>query len=101
MSRSILSLCLILECGREPRNVPLNGAFVPQELDISTINQEFALVALLLVFFAAERCKTPIFRHNNLLAARKFVLGAAESFDGSSAVCRIVVSLVPVNLHTG
>ena len=71
---------------RENPNITLNRPFVPQELHISPINPNLAFCALLEVFVTAKRCETPILGDNDLLAAREFVLGATESFDGCSAV---------------
>lgn len=57
-----------------------------QELDIGPVDLDFALGALLEVFFAAERREAPVLADDDFLAPGEFVLRAAEGFDGCCAV---------------
>ena len=87
-SNSITPLSLSsLKRIREHPNVTLNRPLVPQELHVSPIDPDLALLALLKVFVTTERCEAPVLGDDDLLAAGEFVLGATEGFDGCCAVC--------------
>lgn len=85
---SLLHLSLGLESLWEPPHIALDRALVPQKLHVRPVDLDLALGAFLEVLFAAERREAPILGDDDLLPAGKLVLGAAESFDGGSAVCR-------------
>ena len=70
----------------EDRNIAFNRALVPQELHICTINPDFPFGTLLEVLVTAERSEAPVLGNDDLLAAREFVLGATESFNGCGAI---------------
>ena len=78
---------LCLESLWEPPDIALNRPMVPQELHIRPVDQQLPSGTLLEVFFAAQRGEAPILADDDLLAAREFVLRAAEGFDGCCAVC--------------
>lgn len=80
-------LCLlrhILISLGESSHVLLNLALVSQELDISTIDLDLALLAELNVLLTAERGEAPVLADDDLLATRELVHGAAEGLDGMS-----------------
>lgn len=79
---------------RKSCHVTLDRSLVSQKLNVGTIDQEFALLAFLGIFLATKRCEAPIFGHDDLLAAGKLVLGAAEGFDCCCAIYFIPVILV-------
>jgi hypothetical protein len=64
----------------------LERTLVAQELDISTVDENAALLAEVDILVAAERGEAPVLGDNNLLAAGELVLAAAESLDGGGAV---------------
>ena len=78
---------------RKSCHVTLDRSLVSQKLNVGTIDQEFALLAFLGVFLAAKWGEAPVLGHDDLLAARELVLGAAEGFD-----CCCAVYIVPVIL---
>ena len=78
---------LRLESLREPPDIALNRPMIPQELHIRPVDQQLPGSTLLEVFFAAQRGEAPVLADDDLLAAREFVLRAAEGFDGCCAVC--------------
>lgn len=86
MTHLSLSLLLGPERIREDPNISFNWALVPQELNISTVDPDLALFALLLVFVTTEGSKAPVLGDNDLLAAREFVLSTTKGFDGCGFV---------------
>jgi len=81
-----LYLRLSLKRIRESPHVVLERTLVAEELDISTIDLDAALLAAGDVVFAAEGSEAPVLGDDDLLAAGELVLRAAESFDGGGAV---------------
>jgi hypothetical protein len=100
LSRTNLSLS---ESIREAAYVALEVTLVAKELDVSTIDLDTTLLALLDVLLTAKVGEAPVLADNDFLTARELVLAAAESLDGGSAV-RISCSDGEDNLadvHTG
>jgi len=91
-------LRLRLESLREPPHIPLDWSMVSQELHIRPIDQQLARSALLLVLVPTQRGEPPILADDDLLAAREFVLGTAEGFDGCCAVLNDV-RISPLNIE--
>lgn len=87
LSFRLQSLCLGLKGIWVVPHVDLERTLVPQELYVGTIDTHMAILALGDVVLAVERCKTPLLRNDDLLAAWELVLAAAESFDGGGTVC--------------
>jgi hypothetical protein len=94
-------LRLRLESLRKAPHIPLNWSTVSQELHIRPIDQQLARSALLLVLIPTQRGETPVLADDDLLAAREFVLGTAEGFDGCCAVLgvRSVSAYFPQEKH--
>jgi hypothetical protein len=62
------NLSFLRERGREATHVLLKVTLVAEELDVSTIDLDLALLALLEVFLTAERGETPVPGDDDLLA---------------------------------
>lgn len=84
-----------LESLRESSHIPLDWSTVSQELHIRPIDQQLARSALLLVLIPTQRGEAPILADDDLLAAREFVLGTAEGFDGCCAILSCVSTVPP------
>lgn len=72
---------LILESSWESSDVIGQATLVPQELDISTVDQNLTSCLLLHIVFTTERSETPVLGNNDLLATWELVLGTAESLE--------------------
>jgi len=75
----LLYLCLSirLEALGEFPHVHLKRTLVPQELHVSTVDTNLALLAPLHILLTTERCEAPVLGDDDLLATRKLVLAAA------------------------
>ena len=71
---------------RESPHIVLERALVPQELHVRTVDAHLPSLALGDILVAIERCEAPLLGDDDLLAAGKLVLAAAESLDGGRAV---------------
>jgi len=69
----------------EAAHVVLEGTLGAEELDVSTIDADLALLALGDVLLAAERGETPVLGDDDLLATGELVLGATESLNDVGA----------------
>lgn len=70
----------------EAAHVVLEGSLVAEELNVSTVDTDAALLALGDVLLAAEGSEAPVLGDDNLLATGELVLRAAESLNGGGAV---------------
>ena len=69
----------------EAAHVVLEGTLGAEELDVSTIDADLALLALGDVLLAAERGETPVLGDDDLLATGELVLGATVSLNDVGA----------------
>lgn len=81
-----LSLTGRLVRTREPLDVVLDIALVPEELDVGAVDLDLALLLELDVLIAAQRGEAPVLADDDLLAAGELVHAAAEGLDGGGAV---------------
>lgn len=81
-----LSLRNVLVGIGETLDVLLNQTVATQELNVGAVLLEFALLAKLDVFLAADGGEAPVLGDDDLLAAGELVHGAAESLDGGGTV---------------
>jgi hypothetical protein len=79
-------LSLLLESLGEAAHVVLESTLVAEELNVSTVDPDLALLALLDVLVALERGETPHLGDNNLLATGELVLATPQSLEGGGAV---------------
>jgi len=70
----------------EPLHVLLDAAFVPQELNVGTINQNSSFLLQLNVFVTLEWCEAPVLTDDDLLSAGEFVHRSSQGLDGGGAV---------------
>lgn len=61
---------------------------VGKELNVGTVDLDTASSLALEVLVAAERGEAPVLGDDNLLTAGELVLGATESLESKSTVCR-------------
>jgi len=79
-------LSLLLESLGEAAHVVLESTLVAEELNVSTVDPDLALLALLDVLVALERGETPHLGDNDLLATGELVLATHQSLEGGGAV---------------
>lgn len=88
-SKTSLHLCLlrhVLVRLREAPDVLLDQAVLAVELHVGTVHLDTAFLAQLDVLLTAQRREAPVLRHNDLLATRELVHGAAQSLDSDRTV---------------
>ena len=78
-------LSLLLESLGEAAHVVLESTLVAEELNVSTVDPDLALLALLDVLLAAKGGETPVLGDDDLLATGELVLGATESLNDVGA----------------
>lgn len=79
-------LSLLLESLGEAAHVVLESTLVAEELNVSTVDPDLALLALLDILVALEGGETPHLGDNDLLATGELVLATPQSLEGGGAV---------------